>query len=56
MTEPTPGKYSKGLHIKMLPDGRLDGVAQMESDVRPIVEELKTGWRDKLDVYNQDKA
>eukprot|EP00347_Sterkiella_histriomuscorum_P009840 403339673 len=52
----TPGKYSKGLHIKMLPDGRLDGVAQMENDVRPIVDELKLRWREKLDIYDRDKA
>ncbi|CDW88927.1 UNKNOWN [Stylonychia lemnae] len=55
MTEATPGKYSKGIHIKMLQNGQFDNSVDMIRDVAPIVEELKLKWRDKLDQYSEDK-
>ncbi len=55
MTEPTPGKYSKGIHIKMLPDGRLDNGVELMRDVAPIIEDLKGKWREKLHLNTQEK-
>lgn len=40
----------------MWADGSLEGQVSMEQDVRPIVEELKTSWRDKLDSLDQLKG
>jgi len=48
MTEPTPGKYSKGIHIKMMPDGKLERDIEMMRDVYPIIEELKAKWKQRF--------
>ena len=57
MTEPTPGKYSKGIHIKMMSDGKFERDIEMMRDVLPIIEELKEKWKLKLQdlTYEKDK-
>lgn len=55
MTEATPGKYSKGIHIKMLPDGRFENEIDTMRDIVPIIDELKLKWKDKLKTLNWEK-
>ena len=45
----------------MLPDGRLDGGVNgmnvdMESDVKPIIDDMKQMWRNKITGFDQEKA
>lgn len=52
----TPGKYARGVHIVMNGDGLLENRVQMEQDVRPLVEELKVSWREKIENYDLQKG
>jgi len=52
LTEATPGKYSKGIHIKMQEDGTFQNDVEMVRDVAPIVEDLKLKWRDKIEIIS----
>ena len=48
-TSSTSGKYSKGVHIKMRPDGVLENDYDIYRDVQPIVNDLVSKWKFKLE-------